>query len=86
MVVLVRACREDMSRGVGEGRFGLACGRERIVNDVRVGMGRILKVLIGGARVDVEVEVVMLDLEVEQGEVAGEEIDKTMRLVIGSAV
>jgi len=25
-------------------------------------------------------------LEVEQGEVAGEEIDKTMRLVIGSAV
>jgi hypothetical protein len=66
-----------------------------MVKDVRVGMGRILKVLIGGARVDAEV-VVILELEVEldaakvgvDKEEAEEEdeTDRTMRLVIGSAV
>jgi hypothetical protein len=83
MVVLMRACREGMSRGAGAGRLGLACGRERTVKHVRVGMGRILKVLMGGARVDAEV-VGILELEVEVE--TGDAMERTMRLVIGSAV
>jgi hypothetical protein len=56
------------------------------VKDVRVGMGRILKVLIGGARVDAEV-VRILEVEVEvEEEPAGDAMERTMRLVIGSAV
>jgi hypothetical protein len=59
-----------------------------MVKDVRVEMGRILKVVVAGARVDVEV-VVMLELEVEvevEEDDGGDEIERTMRLVIGSAV
>jgi len=84
----VRAVREGMSRVVGAGRLrlgleglvGLVVGRERMVKDVRWGMGMSLNVLAGGADEDVlELDAVGVE------EVAGGR-ERTMRLVTGSAV
>lgn len=90
-----------MSRAVGEGRLGgallvgevLEPARERMVNDVNCGIGRILNVLGEEAR---GMGLLALELELLD-EVTGVDEDEddeegeggmasTMRLVIGSAV
>ncbi len=97
---LVRAVREGISRYVGMGRLGLGfegvllllCavtgfgGVERIVQEVRVRRGRILKVLVGGVEADVEL---VVGLEFDAAPVGAEDeggIERTIRFVIGSAV
>lgn len=91
MVRMRRWFSEDMSRAVGGGRLGLVSsvdalfgvGRERMVKDVKEPMGRILNVFVGE-----EVVVGGLGLEALVGVAAGEDgaMERTMRLVIGSAV
>jgi hypothetical protein len=86
MVVLVREWRAGMSREVGWGRSGLLLGmveeegRVRMVNAVRWDIGRILKVLVGGAA-DFVAEV---GVGVGVEEVGG--MERTIRFVTGSAV
>jgi hypothetical protein len=102
-VELVRLVREAMSRYVGWGRLGLGLERrvlvlvlcvvmgfegvERTVQEVRVRMGRILKVLVGGVEEEVEL---LVGLELDAAAVGGEDeeggMERTIRFVIGSAV
>lgn len=92
IVEAVRAVREGMSRATRVGRLGVCVwevvvevGRERIVKDVRRGMGRSLKVFVGAelAGVVVELDAAIAVADVEEGD---GEIERTIRLVIGSAV
>ncbi len=79
-----------MSRAVGWGRLlfeeaevVVVEGRERMVKEVKRGMGRILKVFVFvGA--GVEAEVVELETAFDGEDDGG--MERTMRLVIGSAV
>ena len=100
-VEFVRVVREGMSRYVGWGRLGwglervllLLCvgigfgGVERIVQEVRVRMGRSLKVLVGGVEEEVEL---LVGLELDAAAVGAEDdeggMERTIRFVIGSAV
>lgn len=99
--MVVRCVRDGRSRGVGCGRLGLKfelelvkfeveSGRERMVKEVRRGMGRSLKVFVdGNADVDVDVGVEFeaeRAVVVEEGEVDVGGMEMTIRFVIGSAV
>lgn len=99
---LVRVVREGISRYVGWGRLGLGLERElllfcvvvtrfegveRTVQEVRVRMGRILKVFVGGVEEEVEL---LVGLELDAAAVGAEDdeggMESTIRFVMGSAV